>query len=247
MDRAGSPGLLYDAHADAQGRAARDLMAITSSCRPLRIFEPGCGTGLYTALLAEAFPDAVIDAVDKRADMAVCARAKGMPARVSFRVGDAEEISCGRYDLITSNAAFQWFRRLEDTLARYMSMVSDGGALTFSFFGPGTYRELATALGDVFGQGCRIAAAGFRDKSDIETTLAPLCRRLRIEERVYQQRFACVVDVLRGIKHTGARGAPSGMPRIWTPATLARLERAYMRRNDAVVASFEVLLVRAEP
>lgn len=246
MDRTVTTGLLYDAHAAAQALAARDLLALTVPGNPSRILEPGCGTGLYTALLAEAFPGATVDGVDKRADVIAAARARALPTRVSFRVADAEDLPAARYDLITSNAAFQWFRRLADTLARYMEMLGDGGALTFSFFGPRTYSELAAALAEVFGSGCRIAAADFHGRHDIEAVLAPLCRRLHVEERSYERRFASAADLLRSIRHTGTRGAPAGLPGLWTPSALARLERTYVRAHGAVIASYEVFLVRAE-
>jgi trans-aconitate methyltransferase len=71
----------YDAHARAQRRSARDLLAFTLGSLPsrrsadppdaagqgtavFRILEPGCGTGLYTRMLLDAFPGASVFGVD---------------------------------------------------------------------------------------------------------------------------------------------------------------------------------------
>jgi malonyl-CoA O-methyltransferase len=46
----------YEAHAVIQHRAAHDLLAFTRARAPRSVLELGCGTGLYTELLLEAFP-----------------------------------------------------------------------------------------------------------------------------------------------------------------------------------------------
>src|SRR5512140_1668514 len=58
----------YEAHAYAQRLSALDLLAYTQAslgpARPRRILEPGCGTGLYTRMLLDAFPAASILGID---------------------------------------------------------------------------------------------------------------------------------------------------------------------------------------
>jgi SAM-dependent methyltransferase len=182
----------YDAHAHAQRLSAVDLLAYTEAslgpapdkglARPMNILEPGCGTGLYTRMLLDAFPAASILGIDVSEAMIRVARkriddqgwssaATGRDApglvveagdpRARFAVADAEEIATGSYDLVTSNAVFQWFLSLPRTLARMASLLPGGGLLTFSFFGPETYAELADALrAAADGQGRPSAAAG---------------------------------------------------------------------------------------
>ena len=50
----------YDEFAEVQRLAARDLLAFTGQPAARRILEPGCGTGLYTQMLLDAFPKAEV-------------------------------------------------------------------------------------------------------------------------------------------------------------------------------------------
>ncbi|MBE0605526.1 MAG: methyltransferase domain-containing protein, partial [Deltaproteobacteria bacterium] len=157
----------YEAHAHAQRLSAVDLLAYTVASmgpasgrgpafkilepapkrgRAFKILEPGCGTGLYTRMLLEAFRGASVFGVDISEAMVRVAKRGIDDPRARFAVADAEEIATGDYDLVTSNAAFQWFLSLPRTLARMASLLPPAGVLTFSFFGPETYSELDAAL-----------------------------------------------------------------------------------------------------
>ncbi|MGB5197079.1 MAG: methyltransferase domain-containing protein, partial [Candidatus Deferrimicrobium sp.] len=140
----------YEAHAHAQRLSAVDLLAYTEASlgpspdrgRAFQILEPGCGTGLYTRMLLDAFRGASVFGVDISEAMVRVARRGIDDPRARFAVSDAEEIAAGSYDLVTSNAVFQWFLSLPRTLARMAFLLRGGGLLTFSFFGPETYEEL---------------------------------------------------------------------------------------------------------
>jgi malonyl-CoA O-methyltransferase len=253
----------YDAHAYAQRLSAADLLAFTHQppetgqpaeiLRPVRekgpaigILEPGCGTGLYTQLLLDAFPEASIEAVDLSAAMVRIARERIRDPRVRFSVADAEEIAAGRYDLITSNATFQWFRSFDRTVARMASLLSGGGRLSFSFFGPGTYAELDDALRSTQAnsKGDRAAAAGFLSRKEIAASLSAVFPRWDIVERVYLQEFPDLTELLRSIRYTGTGGG--GARGAWTPGRLARAERAYRERHGGIRATYQVFLCRGD-
>lgn len=138
--------------------------------RPVRrILEIGCGTGRLTAMLAEAFPEARFVCIDLSARMIAIAKQNIGRAqldaaddkRISFVVGDAERILLegdrildtvaeaegghqGRgFDLIVSNAAFQWFTTPRETVKACLGLLYPAkGTLAFSTFGPGTFRQL---------------------------------------------------------------------------------------------------------
>jgi malonyl-CoA O-methyltransferase len=253
----------YDAHAYAQRLSAADLLAFTrqppETVRPakipraapgggqaLRILEPGCGTGLYTKLLLDAFPGASIEGVDLSTAMVRIARERIRDPRARFAVADAEEIAAGRYDLITSNATFQWFRSFDRTVARLASFLSGGGRLSFSFFGPGTYAELDDALRSTQGgsEGDRAAAAGFLSGKEITASLSAVFPRWDLVEREYLQEFADLKELLRSIRYTGTGG--SGARGAWTPGRLARVERAYRERHGGIRATYQVFLCRGD-
>lgn len=245
----------YEAHAHVQRLSAADLLAFTLEAPPggrvERILEPGCGTGLYTRMLLDAFPGAAIDGVDISEAMVRLARERVADPRARFERADAEEIVAGRYDLITSNATFQWFLEFDRTVRRLASLLPDGGLLTFSFFGPGTFAELDEALrteppagrdGGAPRAAERPAAAAFLSRRDIESTLSSVFPRMDVAERVYRQEFRDLADLLRSIRYTGTGG--SGPRGSWSPGRLARVERAYRERFGGIRATYQVFLCR---
>jgi len=296
----------YDAHAHAQRLSAVDLLAYTEAslgaapdrglARPMKILEPGCGTGLYTRMLLDAFPaasilgidvsDAMIRVARKRIDvqgrtsaatgrdapgLVVAADGQGWSSaaagrdapglvvaagdpRARFAVADAEEIAAGSYDLVTSNAVFQWFLNLPRTLARMASLLQGGGLLTFSFFGQETYAELADALraaadgrGRPGGAAGReppgfVAAAAFHSREEISGALSAAFPRWDVVERRYQQEFPTLAALLRSIRYTGTRGG--GARESWSPGKLARVEEAYRERDGGIRATYQVFLCR---
>ena len=254
----------YEAHAHAQRLSARDLLAYTVAsigpARPgnipepapdggpvIKILEPGCGTGLYTRMLLDAFPDASVFGVDISEAMVRVAKRRIDDPRVRFAVADAEEITTGRYDLVTSNAAFQWFLSFPRTLTRMASLLSGGGMLTFSFFGPETYAELDAALRAAARrreteEGVRVAAAGFHSRDEIAEALSAAFPRWDVSERRYRRDFATLGDLLRSIRYTGTRGG--GARHSWSPGRLARVEEAYRELHGGIRATYQVFLCR---
>ncbi len=262
----------YEAHAHAQRLSAVDLLAYTEASLALsprtndgfvepapnrglapkrglafKILEPGCGTGLYTRMLLGTFRGASVFGVDISEAMVRVAKRGIDDPRARFAVADAEEIATGSYDLVTSNAAFQWFLSLPRTLARMASLFPGGGLLTFSFFGPETYTELdaalhASALRRGAHDGARVAAAAFHSREEISEALSAAFPRWDVAERRYHQEFPTLADLLRSIRYTGTRG--SGAQESWSPGKLARVEEAYRERDGGIKATYQVFLCR---
>jgi malonyl-CoA O-methyltransferase len=265
----------YEAHAHAQRFSAADLLAYTEASlgpapdrgivdsggepapdrgRAFKILEPGCGTGLYTRMLLDAFRGASVFGVDISEAMVRLAKRGIDDPRARFAVADAEEIATGSYDLVTSNAAFQWFLSLPRTLARMASLLRGGGLLTFSFFGPETYAELGAALraaadgpggpGAAAGRDAPgfVAAADFHSREEISDALSAAFPRWDVAERRYHQEFPTLADLLRSIRYTGTRGG--GARESWSPGKLARVEEAYRERDGGIKATYQVFLCR---
>lgn len=232
----------YDDHAAAQKRAARELLDFTPDIDPGDVLEPGCGTGIYTCMLARRHPSASIHAIDLSEEMVEVAREKIDASNVSLAVRDAEREPKRDYDLISSSATFQWFADLRGSLGRYYRALRGGGALSFSYFGPRTYRELRRCLAEVTGEGEALDAASFADKSRLSQLLNTYFRSYRVEERRFRQDFDDLRDLLRSIKLTGARGRRSGVR--WTPGMLKKLERTYREEFGRIRATYQVFLCR---
>ncbi len=247
IDRFAAVADEYDRHAAPQQWAAADLLDFTQVERPRTVLEPGCGTGLYTRMLRDAFPDADIRAVDVCPQMLAVARGRQDCAGIEFVQADAEDPLPGAYDLITSNATFQWFRHLPETLDRYAEMLTEEAALTFSFFGPGTYAELDTALRQVLGASARVTATRFTDADALSKMMHDAFGHVRVEQTRYTQSFNSVWELLRSIKYTGTRGPAPEDTLFWTPSLIRKLDRAYPRREGRIEATYQVHLCEGRP
>ncbi|MGP0688317.1 malonyl-ACP O-methyltransferase BioC [Priestia aryabhattai] len=136
----------YDAYADVQKNMANQLIDQLSTNffnQEITILEIGCGTGYLTQLLCEKFPKAAITAVDLSSGMIDLAKKKVTKDRVSFICEDIEELRIEKhYDLIISNATFQWFNSLHTTIKKLYKQLKPTGRLLFSTFGNRTFQEL---------------------------------------------------------------------------------------------------------
>jgi malonyl-CoA O-methyltransferase len=107
------------------------------------ILEIGCGTGYLTSALAEIFPFARITAVDIAPGMIAEIKSKLASNSINFICADIEEIELNNtYDIVISNAAFQWFNHMPITLKKLYTSLNPNGMLCFSTFGEYTFSEL---------------------------------------------------------------------------------------------------------
>jgi len=136
----------YDAYANVQKNMARqlvDLLPQKNTNHKINILEIGCGTGYLTRLLVKAFPNAAITAVDIAPGMVEVAKGMTKEDRVTFLCTDIEEMALNEnFDLIISNATFQWLNDLPATLEKLCIRLTAEGSLIFSTFGIDTFQEL---------------------------------------------------------------------------------------------------------
>ena len=93
-------------------------------------------------------------------------------AETEFIVADAETIDLNeKFDLITSNASFQWFDDLEKTIAKYRRLLKENGVILFSVLGSLTLHELNTSLRKLFKDNTSITSRGFAEKEDLKVIL----------------------------------------------------------------------------
>jgi len=153
----------YDDYAAVQRKCAEKLIGLIGEKPFSSILEIGCGTGIYTRLLHDRYGDAEITAVDISEKMVEIAREKLTGKNISFMIADGEQITPdGKLDLITSNASFQWFENIEETLELFTGALADGGMLCFSMYGPETFKEFREVLGVHFGRHRGLSSASSR-------------------------------------------------------------------------------------
>jgi malonyl-CoA O-methyltransferase len=242
----------YDDYADIQRRAAKDLAGSLPTNKIKSILEIGCGTGIFTELLLKKFPRASICAVDFSPAMlagakAKIARRKKIADRVRFVLADAEFLNFTEtFDLICSNACFQWLVNLKATLKIYKQILNPGGRLAFSIFGPATFQELRAALEAWQGQKIELAAQHFITKPTLLSRLKELFKKVTVKEKIHHEINASLADLLRKIKYTGTRG--QGIPRhiFLGRQALNGIEAAYLNKFKKIIATYQIFYCQAE-
>jgi malonyl-CoA O-methyltransferase len=229
---------------------ARGLMARVKEALPRarRILEVGCGTGYLTSLLPRAYPDAELVALDLDAALVAQARRRlGPDSRVSWLVADGESFSRGCFDLIVSNATFQWFTHPRETLQAYFQALSPAGCLAFSTLGPQTFGELDVSLSQAAAamnleSVPMIAARGFLNNRGWDELLSLAgFSQVRLTGQMLQAHFPTVPEFLQALK---AMGATNPWPRAFSPRLFAALIQAYearFRQNGSIPVTYEVL------
>ncbi len=231
----------YDGYCRIQEWAATELLRDASVGPFARILDVGCGTGNFTHRLRERYPAAHIDAIDLCPNMVGLARRKSVGLGIDFQVGDAESGDLGGpFDLIASNAAFQWFRDFEQTIKHCLSHLEARGVLLFSMFGPATYRELATTLAAVLGEEVTVSAAAFADVERVTACLQARVGQVQVRQEIVTQSYASLMALLKTIKYSGTQG--QGLTgRALTRARIQALEHQYRERYGAIVATHQIL------
>ncbi|MEI5099478.1 trans-aconitate 2-methyltransferase [Streptomyces sp. PmtG] len=210
----------YLRHAGHRNRALGDLLAHVAADRDghgLNIADLGCGPGNSTALIAAHWPTARVTGYDNSPEMLARASSHAGPTsgggRVDFARADlAEWVPPEPYDLILSNATFQWVPGHAGSFAAWIAALAPGG--TFAFQVPANFDAPSHAL-------MRDLAASPRWRERLagclrhaDAVLAPdayldLLRGLGCEADVWETTYLQVLTgpdpVLDWVKGTGLR------------------------------------------
>jgi len=120
----------YLAHADERTRPAAELLARIPDAAPARVVDLGCGPGNSTALLRARWAEARIEGLDSSADMLAQAKKSGIDADW-IEADVARWTATAPYDVIFSNATFQWLGDHATLLPRLIGFVTPGGTFAF--------------------------------------------------------------------------------------------------------------------
>jgi trans-aconitate 2-methyltransferase len=230
----------YLSYAHERTRPAAELVARIDAGAPRRVVDLGCGPGNSTAIVAARWPEAALEGIDSSPEMIESAKSSAVRAR--FSVGDIASWAPGSsYDVVFSNATYQWLPGHARLLPRLAGFVAPGG--TFAFQVPHNQDAPSHALMR------ETAAAGpwsskLRNVREI-SVLAPDAyygilsgpgRVLDIWETEYLHVLEGDDPVYRWVGATGLRPfvqALEGAEREgFVDAYRTRLREAYLRRAD---------------
>ncbi|MBB6175608.1 malonyl-CoA O-methyltransferase [Anoxybacillus tengchongensis] len=200
----------YDQFANVQKKMAHKLMMHIAR-PPKTILEIGCGTGYLTKLLHDAYPHAKLTAVDIAPGMIETAKQRLGATSITWRCADVEEVTFHEtYDLIISNATFQWFTEPKQTIAKLVKQRNNGGQLLFSTFGNGTFHELHTSFAYA------LAKQHIHEPLRIGPSFPTFSEWLRMHaharghEQFEVEYFPSVRDFFLSLRHIGATNSTSG-------------------------------------
>lgn len=212
----------YDAAAVLQRVAARRLFeglrARLAGRTPRRILEVGCGTGLLTHMLHEAWPEAELVATDVAPRMLERAR-KRVGEGVQLRVMDAARPDvAGPFDLICGNLVFQWLEEPALALQTLADLLAPGGVLAVSTLLDGTFEEWRQACSE---EGLVAATPDYPDARTVQGWQPGLCAGQWTTEQCVQP-FESGLAFVKHLKDTGA-SVPREDGKALSPAELRRV------------------------
>ncbi|HEV2567149.1 class I SAM-dependent methyltransferase [Sphingomonas sp.] len=113
---------------------ALDMAERVAGLRPGRILETAAGTGIVTAALAAALPDAEIVATDLNQAMLDVAAERVRSPRVSFRAADAQQLPYedDAFDALVCQFGFMFFPDRAAGYGEARRVLRPGGALLFN-------------------------------------------------------------------------------------------------------------------
>ncbi|MDQ0896730.1 MULTISPECIES: malonyl-ACP O-methyltransferase BioC [unclassified Paenibacillus] len=266
----------YDVHAKVQRLMAEQL---AKSLIPWKeegvieasnILEIGCGTGTLTGILVNEWSKASIIALDIAPGMIKVAEQRvrsGMashlatnscqPDRVSFIHADVERWSAdaqeASFDLIVSNACFQWLENPKQTIRHLRQMLRPGGLLVFATFGPETFIELHQSFNDVYrASGMDPQRHGLSFQSDTQwknLLMEAGFSSIQKERSIQKETYSSVRDFLHSVKAMGASTSEAvATPGLSSRRLFANMYKAYEDKfsiKGGIAATYDLLLIQA--
>lgn len=213
----------YDHNAKIQITMVNKLMDLlknhVETSNRYSILDIGCGTGYLTYELYKTFPNSFIIALDIAPGMIEICKNKIQANNIKFVLLDIEEINENQYlnkfDLIVSNATFQWFNNPVQTFSKLTKMLKKDGLICFSSFGENNFNELH--------QSYKMAKNRLGIKQNIQPgqtifgldkwndiiNMFDIPNHIDTHEFEYFEHFEKVTDFLHSVKKIGANNSNS--------------------------------------
>lgn len=132
----------YQQNAVVQKQMAENLVKLLPQKEFKNILELGCGTGFLTKLLNKSVRYKNYTAIDivKECESYI----KNINQNIEFVNNDIESVDLvKKYDLIISNAAFQWLNDFETFINNIKQYLTDDGIILFTTFGQKNFQEIS--------------------------------------------------------------------------------------------------------
>jgi len=217
----------YNQHAQVQARMADNLVKNLQTLRKTstleRVFEIGCGTGLFTAQFLKQFQPTHYYANDLvlECEPIITELVKQYhPKTMTFIGGDVEGMTNfpAPVDAIISNATFQWLADIKAFLPKIKRLLKPGGVLAFSMFEAGNLWEIKQLTGN---------GLPYLTCTELQ---AQLTKHFQVHYCVGEVMTLCFPSPRAVLKHLRFTGVNGLSPQTWTKSSLRAFEYGYQER-----------------
>jgi hypothetical protein len=134
---------------------------------------------------------------------------------------------------------------MKKTLLLYRDMLYKNGLIIFSMFGPDTLFELNESLMGVMGGEKSMIAYDFKDAGEMRDILKAVFKKASVRQITFTERHNCLLELLKKIKYTGARGTIVLKRGLWTSKIVDDIECAYRQKFKGIHATYQVFFCKA--
>lgn len=252
----------YAQAAVVQKQMAEKLLSVALPLVPehraLAVLDAGCGTGFCASLLLHS-PQVILqelwlnDLSPAMLEQSLCeltpaaartgVQLHSLTGDVLSLASSQDRMLSGRFDVLISNAVFQWFADLQRAVSALRALLQPEGLLCFSTFVSGTLQEVSSLLGH---------ALPYQSTAEVLHSV----RSGGFEIAAWQEQTFCAYfdsgyAMLRHFKNTGVNAAAAARDR--RPLTRSSLQAFVQdyerscRTEQGLPLTFNTLFVAARP
>lgn len=209
----------YNENAFIQKSMAETLVNILPGKDYDAILEIGCGSGFLTQQCSQKLnyqKYTANDIVNECYSMIT-----KYDKNIQFLSGNIENIKLENkiYNLIISNAVFQWFKNPYKTIEQLKTHLTPGGTFAFSSFGHRNFYEIKELLG---------IGLDYFEYSN------------KVKEDIVEIEFTSIIELLKHIKQTGVNAITNY---TFTKGRLQEFERKYIERFGKIKLTYNPVYV----
>ena len=223
----------YSENAVVQKLTAEKMSTLLDNKYFDRILEIGAGTGFLTEQLSKqvTFNEYYANDLVEKSEKFV----KNYIPDIKFFCGDFRRINFNqKFDLITSNAVFQWFENLEKVFDYCKNLLKPDGTLIFSTFSPENFKEFK----DISGLGLE-----YKSFKEITQLLAKDFEILKTEQFEQILTFDNPLKILAHMKNTGVNSLSD---KAWGILKIKNFCNEYSKKYPDLRLTYSPIIIMAK-